>query len=76
MVIYVASLTPLENTAGRYACRRLTFSGISDVEIENFDNAADLFAAILSKGIAMQVKRGLERENLESTEAISAQRAR
>lgn len=55
-----------------YAYRGLTFSGVSDVEIENFDNAADLFAAILSKGVATQVKRGLERAYLESTEALSA----
>ena len=42
-----------------YAFQILNENGYSDIATENFNNAAELFAAILSKGISVQLKRGL-----------------
>lgn len=44
-----------------YAFSSLRSEGFNDVVIEEFDNAADLLAAILTRGINRQVKRGLVR---------------
>ena len=55
-----------------YAYRGLNFAGVEDVAIEEFENAADLFAAILSKGVTRQVKRGLEKAYIQTTEELSA----
>ena len=43
---------------------------------EEFENTADLMAAILSKGIAIQIKRGLLREYIEVTETLSSLRGK
>ena len=43
---------------------------------EEFENTADLMAAILSKGIAIQIKRGLIREYIEVTEPLSSLRGK
>ena len=45
-----------------YAFQVLKQSNYDDVESEKFDQAQDLFAAILSKGVAQQLKQGLYRE--------------
>lgn len=51
-----------------YAFRLLRENGYQKVGAEDFDNTAELFAAILIQGITMQVKRGLGREYIEETE--------
>lgn len=43
---------------------------------EEFENTADLMAAILSKGIAIQIKRGLLREYIEVIEPLSSLRGK
>ena len=43
---------------------------------EEFENTADLMAAILSKGIAIQIKRGLLREYFEVIEPLSSLRGK
>lgn len=43
---------------------------------EEFENTADLMAAILSKGIAIQIKRGLMREYIEVIEPLSSLRGK
>ena len=45
-----------------YAFKILKQSNYDEVASEKFENAQDLFAAILSKGIAQQLKQGLYRE--------------
>ena len=45
-----------------YAFQILKQSNYDEVASERFDHAQDLFAAILSKGIAQQLKQGLFRE--------------
>lgn len=42
-----------------YAFSVLNENGYKDIATEEFDNVADLFAAILAKGIAYQIKRSL-----------------
>ncbi|WP_297157077.1 5-methylcytosine-specific restriction endonuclease system specificity protein McrC [uncultured Ellagibacter sp.] len=59
-----------------YAFSVLTERGWRDVAAEDFDNAAELCAAILERGIASQVKRGLGREYVGRTEALSSLRGK
>ena len=40
----------------------LNEQGYKNIETEQFDNVAELCAAILSKGVSLQLKRGLGRE--------------
>lgn len=54
-----------------YAFQILNEEGYNNITSEDFDYASDLFAAILSKGITNQIKRGLNKEYLERTEAIN-----
>ena len=54
-----------------YAFRVLTQSNYEEVSSEPFDNIHDLFAAILAKGIAQQLKQGLHREYIEKVEDLS-----
>ena len=53
-----------------YAFRVLRQSNYDEVASEPFDNVQDLFAAILSKGIAQQLKQGLHREYIGKTEDL------
>jgi len=53
-----------------YAFQVLNEEGYKRVATEDFEYASDLFAAILAKGIANQIKRGLSREYISKTEAI------
>ena len=48
-----------------YAFQVLKQSNYDEVASEPFDNVQDLFAAILSKGIAQQLKQGLHKEYIE-----------
>lgn len=55
-----------------YAFQILNENGYSDIATENFSNAAELFAAILSKGISVQLKRGLNKDYIEISEPLSS----
>ena len=50
----------------------LNENGYSNISTEEFENTADLFAAILSKGISLQLKRGLNKSYIDLTEPLSA----
>ena len=45
-----------------YAFQNLNQENYDDVAVESFDEMYDMFAAILAKGIGLQLKRGLYRE--------------
>ncbi|MDD2211714.1 MAG: 5-methylcytosine-specific restriction endonuclease system specificity protein McrC [Clostridia bacterium] len=55
-----------------YAFQVLNKDSYKKVAAVEFEYASDLFSAILAKGIANQIKRGLGREYIEKTEAISS----
>ena len=59
-----------------YAFQVLNEQGYKDVATEQFDNVAELCAAILSKGIAVQLKRGLGKEYIPQTEALFSLRGK
>lgn len=54
-----------------YAFKVLNEDGYKDVATEQFNNVAELCASILSKGVSLQLKRGLGREYISETETIS-----
>ena len=47
-----------------------------DIETEQFDNVGELCAAILSKGVSLQLKRGLGKEYVSETEPLSSLRGK
>ena len=59
-----------------YAFQALRDQGYADVAAEEFDNTAELLAAILARGVSSQVKRGLGREYLPRAEALATLRGR
>ena len=59
-----------------YAFQVLNEQGYKNFETEQFDNVADLCAAILSRGVSLQLKRGLGRAYIENTEPLSSLRGR
>ena len=59
-----------------YAFQILKQSNYDEVASEKFENAQDLFAAILSKGIAQQLKQGLYREYITKNETLSVMRGK
>ena len=59
-----------------YAFQILKQSNYDSVASEKFDHAQDLFAAILSKGIAQQLKQGLYREYITKNETLSVMRGK
>ena len=59
-----------------YAFTTLKESTYDDVAKEQFDNADNLFAAILAKGIGLQLKQGLHREYLNKVEDLSVVRGK
>ena len=59
-----------------YAFQVLREQGYKSIETEQFDNVAELCAAILSRGVSLQLKRGLGREYIENTEPLSSVRGR
>lgn len=59
-----------------YVFQVLQEQGYKNIATEQFDNVAELCAAILAKGVSMQLKRGLGREYLEKSEPLSAIRGR
>jgi 5-methylcytosine-specific restriction enzyme subunit McrC len=59
-----------------YAFCVLNEKGYQSILTEPFSNAADLYAAILVKGIATQLKRGLGREYINQKSALSFPRGK
>ena len=59
-----------------YAFQILNEQGYKNLATEDFDNAGDLCAAILIRGITYQLKRGLGREYMSETDTISAIRGK
>ncbi len=59
-----------------YAFSVLKNNGYDKLASEEFENTADLLSAILSKGIAIQVKRGLGKEYIPTTESLSTLRGK
>lgn len=59
-----------------YAFRALRLEEYRDLAGEDFEHMHDMFAAILARGIARQVKQGLYREYLPRFESISTVRGR
>ena len=59
-----------------YAFSALTEQGYRSVATEDFDNAAELCAAILERGVSLQLKRGLGQEYVSQTEARSSLRGK
>lgn len=59
-----------------YAFQTLNEQGYKNIATEDFDNAGDLCAAILIRGISYQLKRGLGREYISETDTISAIRGK
>ena len=59
-----------------YAFRILKEQGYKSIETESFDNVAELCAAILARGVSLQLKRGLGREYVPQTEALSTPRGK
>ena len=55
-----------------YAFQVLNEAGYRRIATEQFEYASDLLAAILAKGIASQIKRGLDREYVGKTDAMSS----
>lgn len=59
-----------------YAFQVLNEQGYKNIATEQFHNTAELMAAILERGIAIQLKRGLGRSYIPQTEALSSLRGR
>lgn len=59
-----------------YAFQILHEQGYKDVAVENFQNAAELLAAILCRGVSVQVKRGLGKQYITREEALSSPRGK
>lgn len=59
-----------------YAFQVLNEQGYKNIETEQFDNVAELCAAILSKGVSLQLKRGLGRDYIENSVSLSSLRGR
>ena len=55
-----------------YAFQILNEQGYKQLLTEKFDNTAELCAAILSKGVSLQIKRGLGKAYLSQTESLAA----
>jgi 5-methylcytosine-specific restriction enzyme subunit McrC len=53
-----------------YAFTVLNEAGYKKVGMEEFEHAADLFAAILAKGISSQIKRGLGKDYASKTDTL------
>ena len=59
-----------------YAFQVLNEQEYKKIATEEFENVAELCAAILVKGMSVQIKRGLGREYIEQTEPLSTLRGR
>lgn len=59
-----------------YAFQTLNQENYDDVAVESFDEMYDLLAAILAKGIGLQLKQGLYREYINRQEELPAMRGK
>ncbi len=59
-----------------YAFQVLNEQGYKNIATEDFDNTAELCAAILARGISNQIKRGLGKEYIPRTESLSSLRGK
>ena len=59
-----------------YAFQVLNEQGYKNIGTEKFENTAELFAAILSRGISLQIKRGLGKDYVVKTEPLSTLRGK
>ena len=59
-----------------YAFKVLSEQGYKDIETEEFQNVAELCSAILARGVALQIRRGLGREYIPLTEPLSSPRGK
>lgn len=59
-----------------YAYQVLKGQGYASCGTEAFENTADLLSAILTRGITVQIKRGLGRDYQETTESLSCLRGK
>lgn len=60
-----------------YAFQVLNEQGYRDVALEeDFENTAELLAAILCRGVAVQIKRGLMREYIATEEPLASPRGK
>ena len=59
-----------------YAFQTLHQENYDDVAVESFDEMYDLLAAILAKGIGIQLKQGLYREYINRQEELSVMRGK
>ena len=59
-----------------YAFQVLNENGYKDIATEQFDNVGELCAAILAKGVSIQLKRGLGKEYIPRNEALSSLRGK
>ena len=59
-----------------YAFRVLNEQGYKSIATEEFHNVAELCASILTKGVSLQLKRGLGKEYISETEARSSPRGK
>ena len=59
-----------------YAFQILRQSNYDDIAAEDFDNIHDMFAAILGKGVAQQLKHGLYREYVNNSDNLSTLRGK
>ena len=55
-----------------YAFQVLNENGYRKVAAEDFENTGELLAAILCRGVSLQLKRGLGRDYLAQTDSISS----
>ena len=56
--------------------RRCKGRDYRDIAAEEFDNTADLLAEILSRGVSLQLKRGLGREYVDRKDMLSSPRGK
>lgn len=59
-----------------YAFQILRGQGYVNCATEKFENTADMLAAILAKGVSVQIKRGLGRTYIEKAEPLSCLRGK
>ena len=59
-----------------YVFQILKQSNYENVAAEEFDKVQDLFAVILAKGVAKQLKQGLYREYVTQHETLSVMRGK
>ena len=55
-----------------YAFSELKSNRYKSIELEHFENVPDICAAILIKGISLQLKRGLHKDYIDKNEALTS----